>query len=1068
MASDQQADASFQAIAHVAQQCCHLHLSESIALAVKTLEQWLADTIVYVYMWNENDRCVISSKFLPPSTWWPWLTNQHLALQKDSPLHTTAPFGAALLIALNDHNRHFGAMLLARSQPAGTVADPWSPIDRALAEAIAAPLALRASLDLLSSQDSIDRRWHLQPQNELLAQAINVISDGLEITNAKDEFEFVNPAFEKLTGYSQAEVLGKTAAEVLRSDFHAPEYYQQIGELLASGKPWRGQLVSRHKSGQLIYQEATAQPILDDQGQITHIVGVRRDITQQYHAEAALRQSEAELRALFGAISDTVIVLDRQGRYLKILSAHPGVLYQPMEQILSRTLHEVLPQDKADEFLGYIQQVLDTQTTLRVEYYLPINGRDAWFSTSISPFGDDQTLWMIRDTTSRHLAEAKLARSEARFRSLIQNSSDIISLLDAEGNTLEHSPSITRILGYEVHELIGNNAFNLVHPDDRPNTLAAFKTHLQTKQPITIEYRFRCRDGGWRFLESTATNLIDDPNVGSIVVNSRDISDRKQAEANFARQVQQDQLVAELTLKIRQTLDLKTILSTTVQEVSHFLQADRVLIYQLLENGDGQVVTETVVEGFPTVLHQAISDRCFREDYGDYYAQGGTTQIDDIYAKDLDPCHVKFLEQFKVRANLVVPIFQNNTLWGLLIAHQCRGPRSWSQWERELLQRVANSLGIALLQAQLIENLKKSESEFRQIFETSPISIGLMRISDFTFERANPAWYSLLGYTAEEVPKLRLSDITHPEDLDLDEQATRCMVDDKQPYFQIEKRYIKKNGQTVFGLLTAALMYDDQGKPAYTLGMIEDISDRKRVETEIRKALDRERELSALRSRFVAMASHEFRTPLATIAAATNLLTHFSEKLNPRERHDRLKKIRAEVDHLTSLLDDLLLINQAESGQIVLAYSAINLSEFCSSVLESIRLGVGRAHNFTLARQGSPRPLRGDRTLLRQVLLNLLSNAVKYSPAGSTVHLQLQFLPNHVVIQVHDQGIGIPKEEQDQLFSVFYRASNTTSNIKGTGLGLFIVQRIVELHGGTITFESEVGVGSVFIISIPD
>jgi light-regulated signal transduction histidine kinase (bacteriophytochrome) len=186
-------------------------------------------------------------------------------------------------------------------------------------------------------------------------------------------------------------------------------------------------------------------------------------------------------------------------------------------------------------------------------------------------------------------------------------------------------------------------------------------------------------------------------------------------------QSRQVRLFAEITLKIRRSLDLEEILHAAVTEVQKLLNADRVLIFRLLEDGSGTVVQESVVEGFPVTWRQNIFDPCFSKTYKEKYQQGGVSAITDLELDNLQSCYVNFLKQFAVKANLVVPILQTDDLWGLLIAHQCSSPRHWLDSEVKLLEQLANQLGIAISQSELLERaqqqskaLARSNAELEQ------------------------------------------------------------------------------------------------------------------------------------------------------------------------------------------------------------------------------------------------------------------------------------------------------------------------------------------------------------------
>jgi PAS domain S-box-containing protein/putative nucleotidyltransferase with HDIG domain len=248
-------------------------------------------------------------------------------------------------------------------------------------------------------------------------------------------------------------------------------------------------------------------------------------------AEAALAASEAQLRALFASMEDLVFVVDRDGIYKHIAPTHTELLIAAPQELLNKSFYEVLPRQRAEEFMRAIARALDTRETAHIEYWLTINNRQIWLEASITPMNENDTLWVVRDITDRKHAEEALANSEKRFRALIENGVDYISLLSADGRLIWESPSTTRMLGYEENAFLGENILRIIHPEDfrwiqpRLSRLA--------ERPGSQEhaaFRLRHRDGSWRWVEAVVTNLLNDPSVQAIVVNYHDVTERKQAE----------------------------------------------------------------------------------------------------------------------------------------------------------------------------------------------------------------------------------------------------------------------------------------------------------------------------------------------------------------------------------------------------------------------------------------------------------------------------------------------------------------------------------------------------------
>jgi signal transduction histidine kinase/CHASE2 domain-containing sensor protein len=252
--------------------------------------------------------------------------------------------------------------------------------------------------------------------------------------------------------------------------------------------------------------------------------------------------------------------------------------------------------------------------------------------------------------------------------------------------------------------------------------------------------------------------------------------------------------------------------------------------------------------------------------------------------------------------------------------------------------------------------------------------------------------------------------------------------------------------------------------PTGLLLLLEEITLHKQAEAEIRNALEQERDLNELKSRFITTISHEFRTPLTTIQSASELLEYY--EWSTEAKQERFQQIHTAVQHMTQLLEDVLLIGRAEVGNLEFRPTQLDLTEFCQELVSSIQLTTTDSHIISFTHQGEAQLVWIDAKLLRQILTNLISNAIKYSPAGGNIELNLQYQAGSIVFRVCDEGIGIPPEDLPHLFEHFYRANNV-GNITGTGLGLAIVKKSVELHQGKLTVQSQLGVGTEFKVTLP-
>ncbi|MGJ5676249.1 MAG: PAS domain-containing protein [Nostochopsis sp.] len=319
------------------------------------------------------------------------------------------------------------------------------------------------------------------------------------------------------------------------------------------------------------------------------------------------------------------------------------------------------------------------------------------------------------DITERKLAEEKLRQSEERFQFLARATTDVVWDWDLLTDYVWWNNNIQTLFGY-LPEQIGNNAnwwYECIHPDERQRIFADVHGLIQSKQQAWAnEYRFCRSDGSYAYIFDRGYIVHDRTgNPVRMIGAMMDISDRKLAQEELQRQNMRSRLFADITLKIRQSLQIDDILQTTVTEVQKLLNADRVVIFKLLSEGYGSIVKEAVVPTFPVIIGENIIDPCFKEAYIDQYKSGRVGMISNVEEGNLEPCYLEMLQRYAIKANLVVPIIQHNKLWGLLIAHQCAHPRYWNEWEIELLQQLADQMGIALAQAKLLEQETRQREE---------------------------------------------------------------------------------------------------------------------------------------------------------------------------------------------------------------------------------------------------------------------------------------------------------------------------------------------------------------------
>jgi PAS domain S-box-containing protein len=246
----------------------------------------------------------------------------------------------------------------------------------------------------------------------------------------------------------------------------------------------------------------------------------------------------------------------------------------------------------------------------------------------------------------------------------------------------------------------------------------------------------------------------------------------------------------------------------------------------------------------------------------------------------------------------------------------------------------------------------------------------------------------------------------------------------------------------------------------------EEVKERKRAEEEAHKALEKERELNELKSKFVSIASHEFRTPLSTVLSSTSLINQYNNLEDREKVNKHVKRIKNSVNHLTSILNDFLSLGKLEEGRIDLQRDYFSPREFLDEVKEELASTLQSGQQLHIESEPSAVMVYSDVRILRNIFFNLVSNASKYSGVGKGIYLSYSHDDKHITFKIRDEGIGIPLSDQKHMFERFFRASNA-GQVQGTGLGLNIVKRYTDLLGGTITFSSESEKGTIFSLLMP-
>jgi PAS domain S-box-containing protein len=362
-----------------------------------------------------------------------------------------------------------------------------------------------------------------------------------------------------------------------------------------------------------------------------------------------------------------------------------------------------------------------------------------------------------------------------------------------------------------------------------------------------------------------------------------------------------------------------------------------------------------------------------------------------------------------------------------------------------------------------VRHLERAASRVEAILNSSHDAI-LFTYADGSIRQSNLTFSEMFGYRLDEEFNQPLASLVTSSSQDTVGQVLLAVAEGWQPH-PIEVVARRRDGTTFDADLTLVVVDEDDD----TIGLvctIHDITKYKQTEESLRNALEKERELRELKSRFISMVSHEFRTPLATIQVATDTLRSYMDQMDDQQRTRRFDKIQTQIGHMTALLEDVLFIGRAEAGANEFHPMRLDLDAFCRDIVDEFQQRTVDSHQVVYSVTGDCTDILLDMKLMRQIITNLLSNAIKYSPHGGTISVQLASDSEQIILRVKDEGIGISDKDQKKLFEAFHRAENVGA-LPGTGLGLAIVHHAVGLHEGTISLESQLGEGTIFTIIIP-
>ncbi|MEW5858260.1 MAG: PAS domain S-box protein [Cyanobacteriota bacterium] len=882
-----------------------------------------------------------------------------------------------------------------------------------------------------------------------------------------------NQAAIQAYGYEREEILTLSI-----QDLRDPPTHTAIAQQLEQAED-RGILFTtthRRKDGSTFPVEVSSQSgVIGNQRVLLSII---RDISESLRhatlrklAEEALQKSEERFRNLLETTSDWVWELDENAVYTYASPKVRDILGYEPEEVLGKTPFDLMPPEEAfriaNTFGPIAAQAMPFSCLENTNIHK--NGHRVVLETSGVPVFDGAGKFrgyrgIDRDITERKQAEEALRESEQRFRAIFEREAMGVVLTTLEGRLLASNSKFREMLGYSEQELQGMLFTELTHPDDVMPDWELYQTLMAGNQDsYQLEKRYICKDGhvAWGYLTvSLIRSASGAPQFSTATI--QDITERKQIEAALRESEERFRQLAE---NIQQVFwmaapDEKQMLyispayeqvwgqtcESLYQQPESWLDSiypeDRQLVIAGLKKRQQEVDDYEYRIVRPDGAIRWIRDRSFpvRDETGQIYRIAGIAE--DISDRKRTEEEVHFLQ------TMTQAIFESQDFHSaLFIALQkvCEAT-GWDFGEAWVPRSDGSVLECSPAWYSRVDSLE----EFRKSSQvyTFPPGTGL---PGRVWVSKQPEWRrdvsiesNQVYLRAQEAMKVGLKAALGIPIVNHDSVLTVLV------FYMFESR---EEDERLIDLISAST----------ELGLF---MQRKRAEEEIHNALEKEKELNELKSRFVSMTSHEFRTPLATILFSAGLLKTYGFKWTEEKKKIHLDRIQTAVQRMNGMLDEVLLIGKNEAGKTEFNPAPIELETFCQDVVAEMQLTAGDRHSLIFTSKGACPAACIDEKLLRHILSNLLSNAIKYTPGGGMIKCELTCHNREAIFQIKDPGIGIPPQDRQRLFETFHRASNV-GNIPGTGLGLAIIKKFVDLHKGQITVESEVGVGTTFTIKLP-
>ncbi|HEY9889628.1 MAG TPA: PAS domain S-box protein, partial [Candidatus Obscuribacterales bacterium] len=602
-------------------------------------------------------------------------------------------------------------------------------------------------------------------------------------------------------------------------------------------------------------------PIRNAAGDIYLFGGIAQDITAHKEAEAALHQREEFLSTIFTGAEQAIFVIEvtpgPEFRYLEFNSVAERYSTLTTAQVKGQTPEAAFGATIGAAMRHHYEACVVAGDKTAYEEHLVFPHQTLWTLTTLFPLRDEdghihRLVGTAIDISGRKHLELSLQASEAKLSQILDSAIIAISSFRVYADyNFEYeywSAGCERLYGYPLSAYRDRDFWlSKVVAEDREQILMPLFADFFAERDVTVEYRFWRQDGALRWFASTYTARQITPTCWMVTSVNHDITDRKQAELSLQQQIRQEYLLADIAQDIRRSLNLTEVLTHTVERVRDFLHTDRVVLFRFRPDWQGDVIMESVGDGWLSLVGTTFHDPCFAEHYIQPYCRGHVSLMTDIDEGDRAPCYVELLRPLQVKASLAVPILQGEQLWGLLIAHHCVAPRTWQPAEIALLRRLATQVGIAIQQSELYgqtrrellerqrmqQVIEESEERFRTLSTAAPVGI-CQTTADGICLYTNTRWQEMSGLSFADSLGDGWQRAIHPGDRAAVLHAWETHLAN-QGECQAEFRLLTPQGQTRWVAARAATIQAATGEAIGSVCVYADITEQKETAQKVQE-----------------------------------------------------------------------------------------------------------------------------------------------------------------------------------------------------------------------------------------